>query len=307
MRYFFFLSLFLLGCAPGKYTRVFAPGKRLSHVKSKQLTEVSGLVASRANPGYLWVHNDGGNPAEIYLVDLALNVRLTCTFPDAKNRDWEDITIGPGPDPHKAYVYLGDIGDNEGRRPFKTIYRFEEPKADSLEVLVIQHKTQSVETEQIVFRLEDGSKDSEALLVDPVTKDILLISKREDPAYVYRLTAPNRTTDTLVAKKVTQLPMKNIVAADVSPDGKELLVKTYRKVYYWKSDSLTSLAALMEKMPVPVRYRRELQGEALGWELEGKGFYTLGEKPLFIRAPLYYYRKRTREIRTQDKLAISPH
>jgi len=33
-----------------------------------RLPEVSGLAASRAHPGLLWVENDSGNPADVYLV-----------------------------------------------------------------------------------------------------------------------------------------------------------------------------------------------------------------------------------------------
>ena len=302
----FLLGLVLLGCAHEPYTRVFHSGKRLSNLKNKKLKEVSGLVASRANPGYLWVHNDGGNPAEIYLVDLALNVRLTCVLPDAENRDWEDIAIGPGPDPHKTYLYLADIGDNQERKRFKTLFRFEEPRVDSLEALVIRPREQSVPTERITFRLEDGSKDSEAILIDPSTKDILLISKRENPAYLYSFAAPDHTNDTLLARRVAQVNIPGVTAADVSPDGKELLVKTYRHVYYWKTDSVRPLAQLITQMPIPVRYRRELQGEALGWDMEGNGFYTLSEKPFFIRTPLFYHRKRTIEIKREDMIVASP-
>ena len=274
-------------------------------MQDRKLKEVSGLVASRANPGYLWVHNDGGNPAEIYLVDLALNVRLTCALPDAENRDWEDMAIGPGPDPHKTYLYVGDIGDNQERKSFKTIFRFEEPKVDSLEVLVVRPRALSVNAERITFRLEDGSKDSEAMVIDPSTKDILLISKRENPAYVYSLKAPGQTIDTLTAKRVAQVNIRGITAADVSLDGKELLIKTYRRVYYWKTDSVKPLPQLIAQVPVSVRYRRELQGEALGWDMDGNGFYTLSEKPFFIRTPLFYYKKRVVNKENEDTLAAS--
>jgi len=308
MRFFLLLiGLVVFGCATEKYTSDFSPGKRLSNLHNKRLKEVSGLVASRANPGYLWVHNDGGNPAELYLVDLALNVRLTCVFPDAENRDWEDMAIGAGPDPDKTYLYLGDIGDNQERKRFKTIFRFEEPRADNLEALVIRHREISVSTERITFRLEDGSKDSEALLIDPSTREILVISKRENPAYLYSFSAPDHATaDTLVAKRVAQVNIPGITSADISPDGTELLVKTYRHIYYWKADSVVPLSQLIAQMPVPVRYHRELQGEALGWDIEGNGFYTLSEKPLFIRTPLFYHKKRTISRKGEDVIVASP-
>ena len=302
----FVLSLMLLSCAHEPYTRVFHSGKRLSNLKNKKLKEISGLVASRANPGYLWVHNDGGNPAEVYLVDLALNVRLTCTFPEAENRDWEDIAIGAGPDPDKTYLYIGDIGDNQERKSFKTVFRFEEPRVNGLEALVIRPEERAVNTDRITFRLEDGSKDMEAMIIDPSSKDILLISKRENPAYVYNLVVPEHIQDTLVAKRTAQLNIPGITAADVSPDGKELLVKRYNRIYYWRTDSVKPLAQWITQMPIPVRYKRELQGEALGWDVEGNGFYTLSEKPLAIRTPLFYHRKRMLNQKREEIMVASP-
>ena len=33
------------------------------------------------------------------------------TIRDASNCDWEDITLGPGPEGH-TYIYIGDVGGN---------------------------------------------------------------------------------------------------------------------------------------------------------------------------------------------------
>ena len=36
------------------------------------------------------------------------------TIHDATNCDWEDITLGPGPDGH-TYIYIGDVGGNASK------------------------------------------------------------------------------------------------------------------------------------------------------------------------------------------------
>src|SRR5688572_25448684 len=106
---------------------LFSPRQRLAEVKDFKLLEISGLAASINNPGYLWAHNDSGKKPEVYLVDDSLKILLTCDLRVIMNRDWEDIAVGPGPDPNKNYIYLGDIGDNLGLFKVKFIYRFEEP------------------------------------------------------------------------------------------------------------------------------------------------------------------------------------
>ena len=45
--------------------------------------------------------------------------------------DFEDITIGNGPDPDISYIYLGDIGNNHYARNELYVYRFPEPTVAS--------------------------------------------------------------------------------------------------------------------------------------------------------------------------------
>src|SRR3954466_918919 len=96
----------------------------------KRLPEVSGLASSIANPGYMWAVNDSGNSSEVFLIDTTAQVRMTCKLP-VDNRDWEEVAVGPGPDPGKTYVYVGEIGDNNAIHDTKIIYRFEEPVLDA--------------------------------------------------------------------------------------------------------------------------------------------------------------------------------
>src|SRR4051812_16120960 len=98
---FFFITALLAGCsgpAPEKPDLFeFSGGEKLAELKNDTIEEASGLAASIANKGLLWTHNDSGNDSKIFLVDENLNIKLTCTLAGAENRDWEDITIGPGP------------------------------------------------------------------------------------------------------------------------------------------------------------------------------------------------------------------
>src|SRR5687767_8835551 len=126
------LALLLTGAiaACGQETKItdgFEKRKVLAELKDKKLKEVSGVASSVNNKGMLWAHNDSGNGPEIYLINENLEIVLTCHLVGIENRDWEDIAVGPGPDPAKTYVYIADIGDNKAAYPYKSIYRFEEP------------------------------------------------------------------------------------------------------------------------------------------------------------------------------------
>lgn len=241
---------------------------------------------SVANPGHFWVHNDSGNPAVVYLIDENLKIRLTCRLEGVKNRDWEDIAIGPGPDPDKRYVYVGDIGDNNAKHREKMIYRFAEPAlagSNVSEIVISSFDT-------IVFRLEDGSKDTETLMIHPQTQNIYVVSKREEPVHVYELKYPF-ADDTLTALKVATLPLTQIVGGDISHDGQEVLMKNYNDIYYWNlkgksfSEGLTMDPGILE-------YTEEPQGEAIAFNLDSSGFYTLSEKIKGEKTYLYFYKRR---------------
>lgn len=288
MRKLFFLMMVsaTVACSQKKgkesNSDIFVEGKQLVEVTNKKLDEASGLAASISNTGLLWTHNDSGNRAELFLIDDQLNIRLTVTLENVINRDWEDIAVGPGPEPGKNYIYVGDIGDNMAIFPYKIIYRFEEPKFEEGKSQVIVSKF-----DRIVFQL-DIKKDTESLLLDPKTKNLYVISKREKPVYVYELKYPYSTTDTLTAEKIGSIPFGQVVAGDFSADGNEVLIKNYNNVLYWNLDK-ENLASALKRNPSIVNYVEEPQGESVTFARDGSGFYTISEKVKGEKSYLYFY------------------
>lgn len=251
----------------------------------QRLAEASGLVASIANSGLLWTINDSGNPPEVFLIDQHAKINLVCTLSGVHNRDWEDIAIGAGPVRGKNYIYVADIGDNFAQYDFKFIYRFEEPKlAAEKEKTVTQFDT-------LVLRMPDGRRDAETILIDPVTNDLYLISKREDSVALYTTPYPF-SHEILTLRKVMTLPYKEIVAGSITKDGKEVLLKDYDRVYCWERSSRESLPQVLAKKPVQLPYHREPQGEAIAWSRDGKRFYTLSEGTIMRPASLLVYTRK---------------
>ncbi len=222
--------------------------------------------------------NDSGNPAEVYLIDSTARVTFTGKLP-VENRDWEDVLVGPGPDDGKTYVYVGEIGDNNAVYDLKYIYRFEEPVAD-------QPAKDIKLTDTLKIRMADGKRDTETMLIDPLSKDLYLISKREDSVGVYKISWPF-TNEIMTAQKVAKIPFFNIVAGAFSPDGTELILKDYDHVYYWRRSKNETLETVLLRKPEELPYKREAQGEALTWKIDGGGYYTLSEtnpgKPAYLR------------------------
>lgn len=243
-------------------------------------------MASISNPGYLWTINDSGNPSEIFLLDHDGDIKLTCKLKKINNRDWEDIAIWRDPKDSLVYLYVGEIGDNEARYALKYIYRLEEPLLEKEDKISID------KFDTLIIKLPDALRDMEAMTIDHSTGDLYMVSKREQNVNVYLLDHNSTLKrDTLVPSIITTIPYFNTVAIDFSFDSKEILLKTYDEIYYWKKPDSVSIAKTLNSPPIRLDYKKEPQGESLAWNLDGSGFYTLSESTNHSRARLYYYKK----------------
>jgi hypothetical protein len=265
----------------------FLPGRRAGTVQTGLITEASGIVASRKNPPVLWVHNDSGHAADVYAINPEGKLLATCRIKGARCRDWEDIAIGPGPDPQHDLLYIGDIGDNGSRYPFITVYRLPEPKVDPNGASV-EMTTGPAEAIELVY--PDGPKDAETLLVDPLSRDIYIIAKRELLCRVYRAAYPQSTTRRNTLKLVTRLPWGLAVAGDVSPDGRLVMVRGVVGASIWVRPKGKPLWRAFKTTPVPLKLIPEPQGEGICFDADGRGHFTISEME---HPPIYYFPARS--------------
>src|SRR5215213_4949521 len=111
----------------GDVSRDYAAPVRLAKLEDGAIDESSGVAASRRNPGLFWTHNDSGDGPFLYAFDRAGGKRGTWRVAGARAFDWEDMAAGPGPQAGQAYLYVGDIGDNDRSRREIVVYRVTEP------------------------------------------------------------------------------------------------------------------------------------------------------------------------------------
>ncbi len=242
------------------------------------------MVDSRSMAGNLWVHQDSGNPAEIALLGHDGKIKGKLSVPNAQNLDWEDMGIGPGPQGNTNYLYLADIGDNNAQYATRTIYRFPEPASLSTSIQAV---------ERINFRYPDGPRDAEAVLVDPQTRDIYIISKPEQRVRLYRLKYPQNIAEVTTAEALGELPLSVVTGATISTDGTEILIRTYTNVLYFKRQANQPLPdAIQLQSGRALPYRLEPQGEAVCFDRENKGFFTLSERLNAPAVSLFYYAKK---------------
>lgn len=249
------------------------------------LDEVSGLAESRTNPGVFWVHNDSGDEPRVYAVSRSGALLGRYTLSGATAIDWEDMAIGPAPG-GRSYLYLADIGDNSGRRRSVRVYRVSEPVVDMNQSPVVETLSQVTSYD---FVYEDGPRDAEGFMVDPLTGDFYVVSKRErDGNRVYRSISP-RGSGMNTLERVGRLTTTGTTGADISPDGLQVLIRRYSSAIdrdtppslagsYWsRPDASVSLATLLAQPAQTLRLVAEAQGESIAFAADNKGFYTTSE------------------------------
>ena len=276
------LSLNILNAQPEFSNRV-----DLGEIEQPELVEASGIVESMANDHVLWSHNDTYNFNRIFAFNEQ-GTHLGIFWLDGiENRDWEDIALGPGPEVNVDYLYIGEIGDNNSVYDYKYIYRVPEP-------VVLFNQTPVEETiyefDTIIYQYPDSNRDAETLMLDPLTKDIYIVSKREfEDIRVYRAPYPQPVNEVIILEHVATLELSQIVAGDISVSGCEILLKNYRDIYYWERDPGENLWEAFSNDPVILPYIQEVQGEAICWAADSMGYYTLSEEGMEIPAHLFYY------------------
>ena len=260
-------------------------------VENNAINEASGLAASSLNSGVLWTHNDSGDSTRVFAMTVHGHDLGDFYLEGTSARDWEDIAVGSGPEQGVSYIYVGEIGDNAAVYQTKRIYRVPEPRVDS-SVSPTSHSLSGVET--ITYRYPDGPRDAEALMVDPLTRDLIIVSKREASVRVYRLPYPQATDSTITLEHIATLDsITFITGGDISVDGTEILLKNYAAVYYWgREDKNESIAKLFQRKPSRLPYTPEPQGEAIAWSPDGLGYYTVSEESRNIPARIFFYERK---------------
>ena len=246
-------------------------------IASTQLVEASGLAVGRENSTILWSHNDSGHPNRIFAVGNKAEDFGYYTITGAGTRDYEDICIGAGPEEGVNYIYLADIGDNHAQYNFIIIYRFPEPKNVPTEGSGM-YAIPEDQIERLEFTYPDGPRDAETLMIDPWTKDLYIVSKRDYRSIVYRAPYPQKTNERTTLEKLAQLPFNWAVGGDISTDGKQIAIKDRYKIYYWERTQNESVIEALTKKPQLLPYIIEPQGESFAWTADGNGYYTLTEK-----------------------------
>lgn len=275
------LASAVVGCSQvdmsGRGPTTFGSGVVAGTLRGGDMREVSGMVASFRHPGHFWLHNDSGNEPELILIDSTGLQKARLAVQGVRNRDWEDIAR------RGDTIFIAETGDNDAKYDTVFVYAVLEPDtiADGPVDLLAKYPMQ----------YPDGRRDAESLMVDHTTGDWFIVSKREDRVRVYRYAAPQRPGAlTTLERMPLELPFRLATAADMAPNGREIVIKTYAAIYLWQRGEGEPVSVALQRSPAKQPYVPERQGEAIAYTLDGSAYFTaseieLDDPQLLIRYP----------------------
>lgn len=200
---------FVLGAAAGPG----APEEREAFVLADpDVVESSGLAV--LPDGLVVTTNDSGDSGRVFVVDPATGRTVGTTSWGADPEDVEALApAGPG------HVWVGDVGDNRRAR-------------DSVEVLRVPvgRGERRVEPETYTLVYPDGARDAEALVADPLTGRLHVVTKGVFGGEV--LAAPARLDPSGPNELVVVGEAPGIVTdATTLPGGGAVVLRTYSSAY----------------------------------------------------------------------------
>jgi len=254
------------------------------------LTEASALVASHRRPGVYWTLNDSKHDPLLFAVDQQGRSLGRFRVSNADNIDWESLQLGPDRDGGDA-LYVGDTGDNKGKRQTMTIYRVPEPEPAAAPGGTVQ--TAGAEAFRFVY--PGSPRNTEAMIVHPITGEIVLITKEEaGPSLVFRMPTPLDSSRTVTLEQVGAVDTSGlggdgslVTDAAIAPDAHRVTIRTYTSALEYDLPDGAPLASIWGQSPRITPLSDGPKGEGLTYRLDGDAFISISEgvTPLLFETP----------------------
>lgn len=280
----------------------FGPPLHVGSLRDAELSEVSGLAASRRSPDLLWAVNDGGNPLRLYALSHQGEVRKVYDVDlpvSATETDWEDLAAFDYAG--RPYLVIADVGDNQSWRRSVRLWIVEEPEPTRASSRVTPRW-------RIELRYADGPHDCEAVAVDSADATALLVSKRTAPPVLYQvelaplleagggeamarpvaglsgIPPPSSELAETFAPSALHMP----TALDLASDGSAALVLSYAAAWYFPRRPGESWAEALSAQPSRIALPSLALAEAAAFA--GRSWFVSSEVDPFVlfrwRAPL---------------------
>lgn len=205
----FIIGFFFISCKTGNLEVIAEIPTSLKETSAIEQINGSDL---------LWVIEDSGNSNHLYGLNYDGKIIKDLRVLNAENIDWEDLTSDS-----EGYIYIGDFGNNDGKRKTYMIYK----------IPIVENSERSVKAKFIQFTLpkDIDSLDFESFFVH--NDFFYLFSKNSKTCKLFKI--PNKVGNHEAAY-VSKIKLKGkhnkVTSADISEDGKTVVLLNHDKL--WK-------------------------------------------------------------------------
>lgn len=268
-----FFGLFLLLLSPlmaqeegtADFSPLFLP--KLKAELPNDVRETSGLFFHN---GRLWTHNDSGGKPVLYALDTTtFEVVQKITLANAKNKDWEDVCTDG------ERVYVGDFGNNKGKRKNLRIYTFSLsvlPDSGDATITVDSIRFCFGDQTNFVYNKHEHDFDCEAMFA---TEDYLYLFSKGWATGTTRMYRLPKTLGNYVAEVVNGFDSQGLITgADYDRENHVLVVVGYVK-NIWKP--FMYLIFDFDEEGVKLSNRRFELPQWAGTQTEGICFFDEGK------------------------------
>jgi hypothetical protein len=247
------------------YSPLFAP--EFKSELPEAVRETSGLFFHN---GRLWTHNDSGGKPILYGIDTtSFEIVQQITLANAKNKDWEDVCT----DGEK--VYVGDFGNNKGKRKNLRIYIFplsEIPEEGDATITVDSIRFNFADQTEFKYEKQNHDYDCESIFA---TDDYLYMFSKGWATGTTRLYRLPKDPGTYAAEVVNGFDSQGLITgADYDRESKTLVLVGYVKDIWLP---FLYLIYDFDDAGVKLSHRRFELHNYLGTQTEGICFYEKGK------------------------------
>ena len=164
----------------------------ITNIQTPDLDENSGLIFYNNN---IITFNDSGGEANLYEINASTgNITRTVTITNATNVDWEDITQDA------SYIYIGDIGNNNGNRTDLKIYKIAKNDYNGSDDIAVAEIISYSYADQLDFNSNPNNTNWDAEGLISYGEQLLIFSKNwvDNWVNVYSIPKTNGTYSALL-------------------------------------------------------------------------------------------------------------
>ena len=194
------------------------------------LSEISGIEI--ADDDTIWAIEDHGNNDMLYKIDFKGNLIKKLKVENAKNNDWEDLTMADD-----GTLYIGDFGNNHNTRKDLIIYKIAKeqlgkktPKAEKIRFYYPEQRAFPPKKDELLFDVEGFFHWNDHLY---------LFTKNRCRPYsgktlAYKIPDKKGSYEAIYLGDFTLCKYQDhcsVTAADISRDGKTIALLGYGFLY----------------------------------------------------------------------------